>query len=39
MAVIEKRIKLKGSKGEEELVVLFDSGGNLNTTKSYTIQG
>lgn len=26
MAVIEKRIKLKGSKGEVEKVILFDSG-------------
>lgn len=26
MAVIEKKIKLKGSKGEEELLALFDSG-------------
>jgi len=26
MSVIEKRIKLEGSKGEKELVALFDSG-------------
>jgi hypothetical protein len=26
MAVLEKKIRLKGSKGEEELEVLFDSG-------------
>ena len=26
MAVIEKKIKLKGSKGEEEVVAIFDSG-------------
>ncbi|MEO0106793.1 MAG: hypothetical protein ABIL46_05640, partial [candidate division WOR-3 bacterium] len=26
MAVIEKKIKLKGSKGEAEIVAIFDSG-------------
>jgi len=33
MAVIEKKVKLKGSKGEEEVFAIFDSGATYSCIK------